>query len=66
MVVCGQGGQHGPHCKSVYSELAFETLTQLGEVNQTSWDEVIFLGVRVLAQDTLKAAQGESGNHTAD
>lgn len=25
-----------------------------------------FLGIRVLAQETLKATQGESSNHTAD
>lgn len=40
--------------------------TQLGEVNQTTRDGVIFLGVGVLARDTLKAVQGESGNHTAN
>lgn len=66
VVVCRQGEQHSPHSKSIPSELAFETLTQLEEANQTTWDGVIFLGARLLARETFKAAQGESGNHTAD
>lgn len=42
MMVCAQGWQHSTHHKSVCSELAFETLTQLGKVDQTVWDGVFF------------------------
>lgn len=35
MVMCAQRGQYSTHHKNVHSELAVETLTQLGKVDQT-------------------------------
>lgn len=57
MVVCAQRGQYSTHHKSVHSELAIETLNQLGKVDQIVWDGAfLFMGVRMGAQGTLKAA----------